>query len=147
MWKWGQALKMAWRLRAVPSHCIICIHVCRKKIKSVLGSGRSLGFWYRVELPASPYRQHPVLHTPIETIGADRRKTIDHTAIVLRERGPAQPEAIATLFYPGRTIGHEFMYIGQEEKELERERSMPLYPYQIFVKTSYLAQRAVLCCV
>jgi hypothetical protein len=36
------------------------------------------------------------------------------------------------------------MYIAQEEKELERERPTPLYPHQIFVKTSHVAQRAVL---
>jgi hypothetical protein len=55
------------------------------------------------------------------TIDAERSQPTDNTAFTLAERGSALPEAIVTWFYPGRTIGHEFLYGKQERKELGKD--------------------------
>jgi hypothetical protein len=39
-------------------------------------------------------------------------------SLTLATRGPESPQAIATWFYPGNTIGHEFLYAKQVQKEL-----------------------------
>jgi hypothetical protein len=52
------------------------------------------------------------------TASAERQKPTDNTEITFAEGGPMHPEAIVTWFYPGRTVGHEFLYSKQEGKEL-----------------------------
>jgi hypothetical protein len=52
------------------------------------------------------------------TISAERSKPTDNTVFGLAERGSAQPEAIVTWFYPGETVGHEFLYPKQMQQEL-----------------------------
>jgi len=37
-------------------------------------------------------------------------------------REPSRPAALVKWFYPGRTIGHEFLHSKQEEKELAKDR-------------------------
>jgi hypothetical protein len=56
------------------------------------------------------------------TVTADRPKPVDNTAFTLAEREPSRPAALVKWFYPGRTIGHEFLYSKQEEKELAKDR-------------------------
>jgi len=59
-----------------------------------------------------------VLITTLLTTSVEREKSTDKTEITFAERDPMQPEAIVTWFYPGRTVGHEFLYSKQEGKEL-----------------------------
>lgn len=59
-----------------------------------------------------------VLVTTLLTASAERKEPTDKTQITFAERDPMHPEAIVTWFYPGRTIGHEFLYSKQEAKEL-----------------------------
>jgi hypothetical protein len=59
-----------------------------------------------------------VLVTTLLTASVEREKSTDKTEITFAERDPMHPEAIVTWFYPGRTIGHEFLYSKQEGKEL-----------------------------
>jgi Protein of unknown function (DUF2911) len=59
-----------------------------------------------------------VLITTLLTASVEREKSTDKTEITFAERDPMQPEAIVTWFYPGRAIGHEFLYSKQEAKEL-----------------------------
>jgi hypothetical protein len=59
------------------------------------------------------------LYATVLTINAERSQSIDKTAFTLAERGSALPVAIVTWFYPGRTVGHEFLYPKQVQKELE----------------------------
>jgi hypothetical protein len=42
----------------------------------------------------------------------------DKTTVVLANRGSMQPGAIVTWFYPGRSIGHQFLYTNQDRKEI-----------------------------
>jgi hypothetical protein len=59
-----------------------------------------------------------VLVTTLLTASVEREKSTDKTEITFAERDPMHPEAIVTWFYPGRAIGHEFLYPKQEGKEL-----------------------------
>lgn len=59
-----------------------------------------------------------VLVTTVLTVSAERPKATDNTEITFAEADPMHPEAIVTWFYPGRVIGHEFLYSKQEGKEL-----------------------------
>jgi hypothetical protein len=59
-----------------------------------------------------------VLITTLLTATAERAESTDKTEITFAERDPMQPQAIVTWFYPGRVIGHEFLYPKQEAKEL-----------------------------
>ena len=58
------------------------------------------------------------LYATILTINAERSNSTDNTAITFADRGSMQPENIVTWFYPGNTVGHEFVYSNSEEKEL-----------------------------
>jgi|SRR5580658_1409406 hypothetical protein len=61
------------------------------------------------------------LYATVITINAERSQATDNTAIKLAVRESMQPPAIMTWFYPGRTIGHEFLYGKQERKELGKD--------------------------
>jgi Protein of unknown function (DUF2911) len=54
------------------------------------------------------------------TIPNEHLEAADNTAITFAEKGPMQPEAIVTWFFPGRTIGHEFLYSKRDRRELAR---------------------------
>jgi hypothetical protein len=43
-------------------------------------------------------------------------------AVTLADRGATQPEAIVAWFYVGETVGHEFLYPKQVEKELAKDK-------------------------
>jgi hypothetical protein len=58
------------------------------------------------------------LYATMSTITAERAQPSDHTAFTFAERESTQPSAIVTWFYPGRKIGHEFVYPTQDEREL-----------------------------
>jgi hypothetical protein len=59
-----------------------------------------------------------VLVTTLLTANAERPESTDKTEITFAESDPMHPQAIVTWFYPGRVIGHEFLYSKQEAKEL-----------------------------
>jgi hypothetical protein len=62
------------------------------------------------------------LYATVLTANAQRLQPTDNTAFTLADRGSAQPEAIVTWFYPGRTVGHEFLYPKQLQKELGKNQ-------------------------
>jgi hypothetical protein len=62
------------------------------------------------------------LYATVLTANAQRLHPTDNTAFTLADRGSAQPEAIVTWFYPGRTVGHEFLYPKQLQKELGKNQ-------------------------
>jgi hypothetical protein len=63
-----------------------------------------------------------MLYATLFTINAERPKPTDHTGFTFAERGSAQPQAIATWFYPGDSTGHEFLYPKQLQKELAKDK-------------------------
>jgi len=57
------------------------------------------------------------LYATLLTNGSARLQGNDETTITFAERGAAKPEAIVDWFYPGRTIGHQFVYPTRDERE------------------------------
>jgi hypothetical protein len=55
-----------------------------------------------------------------------RRQASDDTVIEFAERPHDQPEALLKWYYPGRAIGHEFLYPSRSEKELNRDNTQDL---------------------
>jgi hypothetical protein len=62
------------------------------------------------------------LYATLQTISAEHLKPVGETEITFADRTSMQPAAIVTWFYPGRTIGHEFLYPKQEEKEIAQAK-------------------------
>jgi hypothetical protein len=58
------------------------------------------------------------VYASILTVPDESRVPVDETAITFAQRGAMEPEAILTWFYPGRSIGHQFVYSKQQEKAL-----------------------------
>jgi hypothetical protein len=54
----------------------------------------------------------------LQTISSEHLEAVDKTEITFADRGPMQPQAIVRWFYPGRSIGHEFLYSRQFRKEI-----------------------------
>jgi hypothetical protein len=86
---------------------------------------------YLFELP-DDINQHQVvsifspdrrkIYATVLTAYVERSQPTDNTAFTLAERGSALPEAIVTWFYPGRTVGHEFLYTKQVQRELGKDQ-------------------------
>jgi hypothetical protein len=62
------------------------------------------------------------LYAIVFTTYTQRSQPTDNTAFTLAGRGSAMPEAIVTWFYPGRTVGHEFLYPKQVQRELGKDQ-------------------------
>jgi hypothetical protein len=56
------------------------------------------------------------------TANSERLKPADGTILTFAERESSGNKALVSWFYPGETIGHEFLYSGQEAKELARDK-------------------------
>lgn len=86
-------------------------------------------YWFVVPVNATEHSQvrifnadRTMIYATFFTITAERREPAEHTVFTLAERSSEQPEAIVTWFYPGETIGHEFLYPKQVEKELAKDK-------------------------
>ena len=62
------------------------------------------------------------LYATLLTASAENLEAVDKTEITFADAGAMQPEAIMTWFYPGRTIGHQFIYSKQQKKEVARNK-------------------------
>jgi hypothetical protein len=62
------------------------------------------------------------LYATVLTIYSQRSHPTDSTAFTLAERASDLPQAIVTWYYPGRTIGHEFLYGKQVQQELAKDQ-------------------------
>lgn len=56
----------------------------------------------------------------LNTISRERSLETSNTAFTLAKRGTTEPEAVMAWFYPGRAIGHEFVYAKPIEEELSK---------------------------
>lgn len=62
------------------------------------------------------------VYATLQTISSEHRDPPEETEITFANRGSMQPEAIVTWFYPGRTIGHEFVYSKRDQKEVAQAK-------------------------
>jgi len=58
------------------------------------------------------------LYATLLTNSAELLKPAEKSTVIFADRKSMQPEAIVNWFYPGRTIGHEFLYSKQDRKEI-----------------------------
>lgn len=58
------------------------------------------------------------VYAALLTESVENVQPVDETEITFAERGAMEPEAIVTWFYPGNSIGHQFIYSKQQEKAL-----------------------------
>ena len=63
-----------------------------------------------------------MLYVTLFTVDADRPQPTGKTAVTLAQRGPAQPQAVVSWFYPGNATGHEFLYPKQVKQELANDK-------------------------
>jgi Protein of unknown function (DUF2911) len=54
------------------------------------------------------------------TIARERPVANANAAFTLAKRGAGEPEAVVAWFYPGHSVGHEFVYSRQVEMELSK---------------------------
>ena len=59
-----------------------------------------------------------VLIATVQTVSAERLEPADDTLITLAEPEAGNADVLVKWFYPGRTIGHEFVYPKQQEREI-----------------------------
>jgi len=77
---------------------------------------------------------HGVLYATLQTVSAERRKPTGDTTITLAEQETRKPDVLLKWFYPGRTIGHEFVYPKQQEQEIAQAKQ------ETFVRSGLMAQ-------
>jgi len=62
------------------------------------------------------------VYASLQTVASEHLDPAEGTEITFANRRSMQPEAIVTWFYPGRTIGHEFIYSKQDRKEIAQAK-------------------------
>jgi hypothetical protein len=62
------------------------------------------------------------LYATVQTVSAERLERAGDTIITLAEQEAGRPDVLVKWFYPGRTIGHEFLYPKQQEQALAQAR-------------------------
>ena len=67
-----------------------------------------------------------VLIATVQTVSAERLEPADDTLITLAEPEAGNADVLVKWFYPGRTIGHEFVYPKQQEVQLARDQQHTL---------------------
>ena len=61
------------------------------------------------------------LYATLETASIERQEATDGTEVKLAEQESSKPDALVAWFYPGETIGHEFLYSKGQEKQLAQD--------------------------
>jgi hypothetical protein len=67
--------------------------------------------------------ESPKLITTLMTIPNQRLDPVTDTLIMFQERPAGSPQAVKAWFYPGRSIGEEFIYPKQQAEEIARANS------------------------
>ena len=62
------------------------------------------------------------LYATVLAVTAERLHPTDNTTITFAERESMQPQTIVSWFYPGHSIGHQFVYSNRENQELARAK-------------------------
>jgi hypothetical protein len=65
------------------------------------------------------------LYATLQTVSAERTEPTGDTVITLAEQSNGR-EALVKWFYPGNTIGHEFVYPQQEQQQLAQDRQQTI---------------------
>jgi hypothetical protein len=104
----NQSVQISGRVLPAGTYWFVLANVNSRDVVQVFNSDRS------------------ALYATFLTVNAERLNTTDGTAITFVERESAQPQpqSIVYWFYPGRTIGHEFLYPKRVRKELAKDKQV-----------------------
>lgn len=70
------------------------------------------------------------LYATLQTISTGRPEPAQDIVITLADQGPGQPKALVRWFYPGNTMGQEFVYSDQKEQQLAQDRQQTVVVQQ-----------------
>jgi hypothetical protein len=59
-----------------------------------------------------------VVYATLQTVPAERRDASGDTVVTLAAPESGKPDFLVKWFYPGNTIGHEFVYSKQQEQQI-----------------------------
>ena len=85
-------------------------------------------YWFMVDPNSSSHivrifsQDRSTLYATLLTTSSEQQHPSEGTEVTFASRMPMQPEAIVTWFYPGQTIGHEFLYSKHDQKELAQAK-------------------------
>jgi hypothetical protein len=65
-----------------------------------------------------------VFYGTVITINAERSRATDNSAFTFTAHDSTEPQALVSWFYPGETIGHEFLYPKQVSTELAKAKQV-----------------------
>jgi hypothetical protein len=90
-------------------------------------------YWFILPQDATDHNQvriynsdRTIFYGTVITINAERLQPTDKSAFTFAAHDPAQPQALVSWFYPGETIGHEFLYPKQLSKELAKAKQVTI---------------------
>jgi hypothetical protein len=66
------------------------------------------------------------VYATLPTISAQRSEPPNNTVLIMAEPDGGRPVALLKWFYPGNTIGHEFVYPKQEEQQIAQDRQQTM---------------------
>lgn len=72
-------------------------------------------------------RDGTVLYATLMAISTERPDPSGDSVVTLAEQGPGKPDALLKWFYPGRTIGNEFIYSKPDEQQLSQDRQQTIF--------------------
>lgn len=67
-----------------------------------------------------------VLEATLQTISAERIQPSNHTTITLANAEPGNPDYLLKWFYPGETIGYEFVYPKEQQRQIAQNQQQTL---------------------
>lgn len=85
-------------------------------------------YWFERGTTADPEivrvynADHSELLANLFTISRERREANGHSTFVFANPGAGKAQAIVAWFYPGNTLGHEFLYAKPLRQELARDK-------------------------
>ncbi len=100
----SQSVQIPGRLLPAGTYWFVLADTANRNIIQVFNSDRS------------------TLYATVLAVTAERSQPTDNTTITFAERESMQPQTIVSWFYPGHSIGHQFVYSNSENQELARAK-------------------------
>jgi hypothetical protein len=82
-------------------------------------------YWFVVRIPDVIQvfsSDRSTLYATLLTGSAELLLPVEKSTVIFADRGSMQPGAIVTWFYPGETIGHEFIYSKRNHEEIAQAK-------------------------
>jgi hypothetical protein len=90
-------------------------------------------YWFILPQEATDHNQvriynsdRTIFYGTVLTINAERLQATDKSAFTFAAHDSTQPQTLVSWFYPGQTIGHEFLYPKQVSTELAKAKQVTI---------------------